>query len=415
MARNESGLRIREWAELSDLTQTPEAQGLTRSEGWPQAFSVDRFPALQTHNGIWNEITAFAKDVEAHGILEWNASVEPGYQHPSIVFGSDRLLYRSVQAGGETQDPTTDTNQTHWRPLLPAEVLEFATAAQIEAGSSATLIVTPQRFLQALFKASPNARWRATTGQFGLVKRATVSEISGRSGDGYIRARDLPAYPSLDVPNASTTRRGVIEVATVTEAQEGTDAQRAVTPAGVLAALRNGEVFRATTSRRGVVELATPTEAQAASDARRAVTPAGLAHLAPLASPALTGSPTAPTQGRQDNSTKIATTAYVDRPRAFSTLPYQVNFTWNLSQNPNILVEMTGPMNLSISGGLDGGVYTALLQQDATGGRLLTFVTNLKWFANTADQAAQAANAETMMTIRRVNGVIYVAPLWKST
>jgi hypothetical protein len=33
---------------------------------------------------------------------------------------------------------------------------------------------------------------------------------------------------------------------------------------------------------------------------------------APLASPAFTGSPTAPTQSASDNSTKIATTAYVE-------------------------------------------------------------------------------------------------------
>lgn len=38
-----------------------------------------------------------------------------------------------------------------------------------------------------------------------------------------------------------------------------------------------------------------------------------LALKAPLASPALTGSPTAPTQNAGDNSTKIATTAYADR------------------------------------------------------------------------------------------------------
>jgi len=44
---------------------------------------------------------------------------------------------------------------------------------------------------------------------------------------------------------------------------------------------------------------------------------------APSASPVLTGSPTAPTQSAGDNSTKIATTAYVDQ-RAFSTaLPSQ--------------------------------------------------------------------------------------------
>lgn len=37
-----------------------------------------------------------------------------------------------------------------------------------------------------------------------------------------------------------------------------------------------------------------------------------LATYAPLASPALTGNPTAPTQSANDNSTKIASTAYVD-------------------------------------------------------------------------------------------------------
>lgn len=42
---------------------------------------------------------------------------------------------------------------------------------------------------------------------------------------------------------------------------------------------------------------------------------ADLALKAPLASPALTGTPTAPTPSAGDNSTKIATTAYVDNPQ----------------------------------------------------------------------------------------------------
>ncbi len=43
-----------------------------------------------------------------------------------------------------------------------------------------------------------------------------------------------------------------------------------------------------------------------------------LAAKAPLASPALTGSPTAPTQSAGDNSTKLATTAYADTAAAFA-------------------------------------------------------------------------------------------------
>lgn len=43
-----------------------------------------------------------------------------------------------------------------------------------------------------------------------------------------------------------------------------------------------------------------------------AVSAAALALKAPLASPALTGNPTAPTQTAGNNSTRLATTAYVD-------------------------------------------------------------------------------------------------------
>ncbi len=46
---------------------------------------------------------------------------------------------------------------------------------------------------------------------------------------------------------------------------------------------------------------------------------ADISGAAPLASPALTGAPTAPTQTALDNSTKLATTAYVDRAASGST------------------------------------------------------------------------------------------------
>ena len=68
---------------------------------------------------------------------------------------------------------------------------------------------------------------------------------------------------------ATTSAKGIIELATNAEVQTGTDAERAVTPASLSART-------ATTSRSGVVELATTAETLAMSDADRAVTPAGL-------------------------------------------------------------------------------------------------------------------------------------------
>jgi len=68
---------------------------------------------------------------------------------------------------------------------------------------------------------------------------------------------------------ATSDHPGVVELATSTETQAGSDAVRAVTPAGLAART-------ATTTRTGVVELATDTEAKALADTGRAVTPGNL-------------------------------------------------------------------------------------------------------------------------------------------
>ncbi|WP_448645402.1 gp53-like domain-containing protein [Pseudomonas mediterranea] len=75
----------------------------------------------------------------------------------------------------------------------------------------------------------------------------------------------IPASP----PDASTTDKGLVELATSLEAQTGTDPQRAVTPAALTSRT-------ATDTRTGLVELATDLEVQAGTDTQRAITPSGL-------------------------------------------------------------------------------------------------------------------------------------------
>ena len=86
------------------------------------------------------------------------------------------------------------------------------------------------------------------------------------------------------VPDASTSVKGQVELATPVEAKAGTDTQRAVTPAGLAARTPD-----ASTSVKGQVELATPVEAKAGTDTQRAVTPAGLAARTPDASTSVKG------------------------------------------------------------------------------------------------------------------------------
>lgn len=87
------------------------------------------------------------------------------------------------------------------------------------------------------------------------------------------------------------------------------------TTAFVTTAVAGATIADASETVKGKVELATTAETTTGTDTTRAVTPAGVKAVAdtkaPLASPALTGNPTAPTPTAGDNDTSIATTAFV--------------------------------------------------------------------------------------------------------
>ena len=83
--------------------------------------------------------------------------------------------------------------------------------------------------------------------------------------------------------DAGEAAAGLVELSTNAEAVAGVDTARAVTPAGLAAAVA-GHVPSATTSVQGKVELATNAEAQAETDTGRALTPSTLRQGAPALS-----------------------------------------------------------------------------------------------------------------------------------
>lgn len=78
-----------------------------------------------------------------------------------------------------------------------------------------------------------------------------------------------PLHWRIFKPDASTTVKGVAELATNAETQAGADSTRIVTPAGLSSRT-------ATTGRTGIAELATQAETDGGSDNSRIVTPATL-------------------------------------------------------------------------------------------------------------------------------------------
>ena len=100
-------------------------------------------------------------------------------------------------------------------------IVELATNAEANAGTPTARAVTP-------------ANLQAYTGASTI---ATVGTITSGTWQGTAISTDYIANTSGtntgDEPNASTSTRGIIEIATTSEASAGTDSSRAVTPAGV--------------------------------------------------------------------------------------------------------------------------------------------------------------------------------------
>ncbi len=108
------------------------------------------------------------------------------------------------------------------------------------------------------------------TGGAGVITAGNRIRLRYRLSTG-----DFEIIKSSELP-ASLTVQGIIELATQTEVDAGTDAVRAVTPATL-----NGRT--ATVAKTGIIELATQTEVDAGTDPARAVTPATMTGYARVA------------------------------------------------------------------------------------------------------------------------------------
>lgn len=62
---------------------------------------------------------------------------------------------------------------------------------------------------------------------------------------------------------------------------------------------------------------------------------------------------------------------------------------------------------LTLSNGSNGKVYRLLLKQDATGGRVVTWSTTVKWRGGSAPTLSAGANAEDILTFVYINGAWY--------
>jgi hypothetical protein len=81
-----------------------------------------------------------------------------------------------------------------------------------------------------------------------------------------------------------------------------------------------------------------------------------------------------------------------------TTLTYAASVTWAADYLKVATLPLTGACSLTISGLSAGGTYNLVVKQDATGSRIVTWVTTVKWSAGAAPVLSTAANSTDIVS-----------------
>ena len=258
------------WAESGDKVQPTNAE---IQAGWP--FSTVP-PSRQRFNWILNYVANAIRYFMQRSIAEWDIT-------------EDYPLGARLQHGGVTwlavaanSGVTPGTDATKWErwgyastELLPR--VDSLISISVAGSGSPTLtqaqydngIITLTGLLTGNINVVfPNIarKWivrNQTTGAFTIGLKTSAGSAymlsQNESQSIYCDAANniyQSVVASAVTPDASTTVKGIVELATNAETQTGTDALRAVTPAGMAS-------VTSTETRAGLAELATDAEAQA--------------------------------------------------------------------------------------------------------------------------------------------------------
>lgn len=183
--------------------------------------SGDTTTASETVKVIENNTLQF------EGASGSNADTELNFTTATLTGGDKTVTLKNESGTVALLSDITGTNSgtnTGDEPAASttvAGIIELATNTEANAGSATNRAVTPANLGAFTGTSSITTVGTITSGtwQGSAISTSYISNLSGTN--------------TGDEPDASTSTKGIIEIATTSEASTGTDTSRAVTPAGV--------------------------------------------------------------------------------------------------------------------------------------------------------------------------------------
>ena len=378
VTRDVHSLEIEKWAETTDAADIgpPSSAGLTQSGGYDSSYKTPggNNPEMEVIQWLWRAWSGMLVELNAHGLLVWNAGLS--YVHPALVFGSDGLAYASVR-NSMGVDPTTDTNDSDWTLLVVVGANTFdasaITSGVIDVSHIPNLNASKINAGTLGTGRIPNlSANKITSGNLGVNRipnldaskvTSGIFDVARIPGGGLGLTFDASAIVSgimalARMPNlpASQITSGILALARIPVSSLTLDASQVST--GVLAAIQipNLNANKITSGTLGTARIpdlnASKINAGTLGVNRIPTLPLSrVTGAAPLVSPAMTGNPTVPTQGANNNSTRSASTAFVQTVAANlvasapGTLDTLNELAAALGDDPNFATTVTNLVN----------------------------------------------------------------------
>ena len=209
----------------------------------------------KTTGSVWEDLPDAS--TSAKGIIQLSTQDQADGGTNTTTAMTPALVLRLIDAA------TPDANTT------TSGIIQLSTATQASTGTDTTTAMSPRRVSDRIRALAPTA----TTSRAGIIEIATQTEADAGSANNRAMTPALVQRRiSIGTPSSNTSRRGLIQIATQTEADAGTNTTKAITPALLNRRIAAFEPVDATTTQKGVVQLASDTEILDSTVANRVVT-----------------------------------------------------------------------------------------------------------------------------------------------
>jgi hypothetical protein len=205
-----------------------------------------------------------------------------------------------------TADPTTAA------PAAPA-VGDVYVASKTGTAAASWTGLTPRTVLLHELLVWDGSEWAGA----GVGATTGVTSVTTTANTG-ITVGGTPTAPVVSGSDATESAKGVVQLASVAEAKAGTNTAKAVTAAGVKAAIAALAGSAAAAPPTGAVKGNLWIDTSGAVPVVKVYDGTTWHGLADLGSPAFTGTPSGPTAAAGTSTTQLATTAFVQAAQPWS-------------------------------------------------------------------------------------------------